>query len=1208
MSQLLSKLDPNDNSHFGREMKREGKEETVSNLITWLHVEASIRSRGKNNPVFEDRNESRRYRSPSKTENNAASGEEPDDDTCPLNCKTKHHLAACPLFQELAISQRWEIVKQHCRCHKCLRKHHTSNCRKPDGSTCDKCRKNYHRSLHNDKIGETSSSPNPRSSSFQSQCQAPSSTSNGNIQENAVHHKEKLKLITGLCPVQKVGVMNGNGEFVEVLAMLDSGSNTSLLSKNAARRLGLSGSATHLTMNLAGGKKKSEASQIIDITVASPADEDIKKTLQVYTVTRPCSKAKTLSKELVRHYPHLKHVCDKLHLSGGAIDLLVGTDFVEAFIDIHTVSGEPGEPVAKRNCFGWYVMGQFEKNNSTTSEIQLVEVRTANAVDDIKELLHQDLLGVKPTNLCTCSENEIRESEFVKSLAASTTLVDGRIQVKMPWAEADPPKQSNYGIALKRLFSTVRSFQKKGCLDVVNEEVQKLLEQDYVIQVSPDQIDHSKPEWYSPLQAVLTQERTTKVRLVFDSSSKGHDSLSLNDYLEKGPNYINSLLDVLAAWRWNEVAFIGDIRKMFNQILVHPDDQVFHRFLWRSKISNSPTVYQWLRLNFGDKPAPDIATNAINTLAKTSQAEFPEASKELQDHMYVDDIGSSKATTMEAKQIISNIDAILKKGHFQIKAWHSNRAEIDQSNGERWADLLGLRWDKQTDKFSLKRNKLDQMDLLTKRRCLGLIGQLWDPIGLVMPVAIKFRIDLQNLWHSGYNWDETLPTAVKSKWMENLQAMNHLLTVEFDCKLKPSHAIGVPQIHGFCDGGEKAYGAVIFLQWELKNGSYKCIPVLVKSFVAPLKRKTIPRLELMGCLTLARIYESCRESLQFANIQDSKRIFWVDSSTVLSWIKTPSRQFKPFVSSRVAEIQETVGVEDFRYIRSKFNPADILTRGIEPSQLEDWIKGPSFLQLPEGQWPKFEARAPIEPTAKAGVLMDVKIKKTKTPMQHEAAIAEFQTKVDLDKSEEDTNPVFHQLLNTCSTFSKIRRTLAYVRRFIQNARKKNVKTGSITVQELQGSEKQLFKWSQAHPDPSVIDKKLTLKLDENGLLRGHGRLEDVRSLPQELRNPVILPRDHPLVILLLRDLHERRGHCGYKSLINEARRKYWIIGVRGVSKALTTKCITCRKLRKKPLEQLMGQIPSLRVAVGTPPFFNTAMDMFGPLHIKLNRKHSRRPK
>ena len=76
-----------------------------------------------------------------------------------------------------------------------------------------------------------------------------------------------------------VKVVNKDGNFVEVLAMLDSGSNTSLLSKSAASRLGLNGSATHLTMNLAGGKKKSEPSQIIDITVASPTEEDITKTL-----------------------------------------------------------------------------------------------------------------------------------------------------------------------------------------------------------------------------------------------------------------------------------------------------------------------------------------------------------------------------------------------------------------------------------------------------------------------------------------------------------------------------------------------------------------------------------------------------------------------------------------------------------------------------------------------------------------------------------------------------------------------------------------------------------------------------------------------------------------------------------------------------------------------------------------------------------------
>ena len=75
-----------------------------------------------------------------------------------------------------------------------------------------------------------------------------------------------------------------------------------------------------------------------------------------------------------------------------------------------------------------------------------------------------------------------------------------------------------------------------------------------------------------------------------------------------------------------------------------------------------------------------------------------------------------------------------------------------------------------------------------------------------------------------------------------------------------------------------------------------------------------------------------------------------------------------------------------------------------------------------------------------------------------------------------------------------------------------------------------------------------------------------------------------------------------KSLIHEARRNYWIIGVSNISKALTAKCVSCRKPPNRPLEQAMGQIPSLRVATGFPPFSNTAIEMFGPLHIKLNRK------
>ena len=231
----------------------------------------------------------------------------------------------------------------------------------------------------------------------------------------------------------------------------------------------------------------------------------------------------------------------------------------------------------------------------------------------------------------------------------------------------------------------------------------------------------------------------------------------------------------------------------------------------------------------------------------------------------------------------------------------------------------------------------------------------------------------------------------------------------------------------------------------------------------------------------------------------------------------------------MAEIQETIGADQIRYIKSN-NPADALTRGIHLNHLMKWSEGPSFLELPEEKWPNFQDHTQVDD------LEALKEKKTfqkkKKAGKHLTAAAEVCPELGQPESEE--NPILLHLLRTCSTYSKIRRTLACVHRFIHNARRRNPTSGPISVQELKAVETHILKWSQFHVDEDSLDKKLAAKKGKDGLLRAHGRLEDVRCLPEELRKPVILPQDHPFVILLLRDLHERRGHCGYKSLIHEA--------------------------------------------------------------------------
>ena len=307
------------------------------------------------------------------------------------------------------------------------------------------------------------------------------------------------------------------------------------------------------------------------------------------------------------------------------------------------------------------------------------------------------------------------------------------------------------------------------------------------------------------------------------------------------------------AWRWDAVGYSGDIPKMFNQILIHPDDQVFHRFLWRRSADDPPTVYQWVRLNFGDKPAPDIASSSIHFLANMSKEEFQAAAEVLHKQSYVDDIGGSCKDSSSVKQITTEIDAILNKGQFNIKEWHSNHKKVDQS-GERYTSFLGHKWDKEKDTMLFKKDKVVMAtENISKRNCLACVAQLWDPIGLLASVTVKFRIDLQELWSLGFSWDEILPDEVQTKWKENVQEMNKLLSFEFNRKLKPDNAVGQPQVHGFSDGGESAYGAAIFLRWELEDGKFCCVPVLVKSFVAPLKKKSIPRLTLRVLNTLENL-------------------------------------------------------------------------------------------------------------------------------------------------------------------------------------------------------------------------------------------------------------------------------------------------------------------------------------------------------------------
>ena len=165
-----------------------------------------------------------------------------------------------------------------------------------------------------------------------------------------------------------------------------------------------------------------------------------------------------------------------------------------------------------------------------------------------------------------------------------------------------------------------------------------------------------------------------------DTSRKAYNEstccfLSMNECLEKGPNMVPRLFDVLIMFRGFPIGVASEVEKAFQQIEIEPNDRRMLRFLWFDDISKeNPEIvhYHFCRLVFGLTPSSAILSSLIDHYLDRRAEEHAEIVSLLKRSFYFDDLVSGSWDDGGNVEVYDKSNRIMEEGGFKLRKWTSN--------------------------------------------------------------------------------------------------------------------------------------------------------------------------------------------------------------------------------------------------------------------------------------------------------------------------------------------------------------------------------------------------------------------------------------------------------------------------------------------------------------------------------------------------------
>ncbi|XP_066912482.1 uncharacterized protein, partial [Clytia hemisphaerica] len=854
-------------------------------------------------------------------------------------CQKPHKIWQCDEFQKKKITDRRKLINEKRCCYNCLSpKHSVRECKSK--VSCRHCKKRHHSSLHDPNFVDSNDTPEVIES---------------NYGKSNVHTY-----------LQVIPIAVSNGEIkIKVNALLDTGSDTTLIKSSLASKLNLSGKSQTMRISNVLTKKQSFKSKSVNFTI-SPASQNLNSAI-------PIQDAWVVDNLNVRmrpyNLPNLKKRCDHLKDISivqplkGDVEVLIGADTPEALLHLDFVKGKSkNDPMAVKTIFGWTLFGGRSSEKSVTANFLSFEKLEAS----VERFWQQESYAT--TSMLSPALLTKDERRALTLLENGTNFVEGRCEVGMLWRKDKVQLENNRFLAEKRLLSTEKRLEKfPEIKEIYHSKIEEYITLGHVKKLSDTEAKSvSNKINYIPHHFVLEPRKPGKIRIVFDASSN-FKGTSLNKSLLPGPNLLNNLVTVLSRFRRGQVAVISDIEKMYHQVLVPEEDQDALRFLWRDKPPDPITEYKMQVHLFGKIDSPCCANWALRSSITRVEGKEVQAFKDLSEEnknrvteavteeFYMDDFLSSFDNTEDAVETCFNVAEVVKGRKFRLTKWLSNEPkllqamptedvspkitsrELEHLPHER---TLGVWWDPYKDEFFFKIKMKEHQK--TKRGLLSFLSSIYDPLGFLAPLLIAPKITLQSMWKEKVGWDDPIPESLLDTYTEWLSTLPEFGNVKVPRWFGfPIERDGV-ELHVFADASLKAFSSCAYFR-AVKDEDVTCSLIVGKSRLSPIKGNTIPRLELQAAVLASRIKHCINNEMR---LPIDKSFLWSDSMVVLSYIRNEEKRFSTYVMNRTNEIREKTNVQDWNFVPGKLNPADLGTRPItekpEDKPIDKWVNGPDF--------------------------------------------------------------------------------------------------------------------------------------------------------------------------------------------------------------------------------------------------------------------------